>query len=182
VRLVLVRHGEAAAGWTDDLDPGLSDLGRRQAEEVAEHLATLGPVPILSSPMNRCRQTAAPLAERWGVTPTVDAAVGEIQAPDHDVATRGPWLATVMSQRWTDLPPDQQAWRAGVIERLLSLTEDTVVFTHFIAINAALGSATADGRVVNRRVANCSTTVLDSDGESLMLLEAPSEVERTEVL
>jgi hypothetical protein len=35
---------------------------------------------------------------------------------------------------------------------------------------------------VCRRIANCSTTVLDSDGDSLMLLEAPAEREQTEVL
>ena len=49
-------------------------------------------------------------------------------------------------------------------------------------INVALGSATADGRVVCRTVANCSTTILESDSESLVLVEPPAEVPRTEVL
>jgi hypothetical protein len=57
-----------------------------------------------------------------------------------------------------------------------------VIFTHFVAINVALGSASADGRVVCRTVANCSTTVLDSDGEFLTLVELPAEVSKTEVL
>jgi hypothetical protein len=30
-RLHLVRHGRAAAGWDTDPDPGLDDIGRRQA-------------------------------------------------------------------------------------------------------------------------------------------------------
>jgi len=34
-RLVLVRHGHAAGGWDDDLDPGLDDLGRAQFLGVA---------------------------------------------------------------------------------------------------------------------------------------------------
>lgn len=182
MRVVLVRHGEAAAGWGDDADPGLSDTGRQQARDVADRLVAGGPIPVLSSPLLRCRETAVPLAEKWGVTPTVTAGVGEIQAPDHDVATRGPWLREVLGQRWTDLPLAQQQWRDGVLACLLAQTEDCVIFTHFVAINVAIGAATADGRVVCRRIDNCSTTVLDSDGESLMLLESPVETTQTEVL
>jgi broad specificity phosphatase PhoE len=182
MKIVLVRHGEAAAGWGDALDPGLSEQGRRQAQQVADQLASLGPLSIATSPMLRCVETAAPLADRWGVAPEPDGRISEIKAPDHDPATRGAWLDEVLHQRWTELPADQRAWRDAVLAFLLSLEHDCVVFTHFVAINAAIGAATADGRVVSRRVANCSTTVLDSDGDSLMLLGAPAELEHTEVL
>jgi broad specificity phosphatase PhoE len=182
MRLVLVRHGEAAAGWADDADPGLSELGQQQARDIADRLVTLGPRPILTSPLLRCRETAALLADKWGVTPIVTERVGEIQAPDHDVATRGPWLREVLGQRWVDLPAGQRQWREDVLACLLEQPADCVVFTHFVAINVALGSATADGRVVCRTVANCSSTILDSDGASFTLVEAPAEVPRTEVL
>jgi len=33
--IFLVRHGEAAASWGESPDPGLSELGRRQAEVAA---------------------------------------------------------------------------------------------------------------------------------------------------
>ena len=49
-RLVLVRHGHASGGWDDDPDPGLDDLGRAQAEAMADLVAPLGPLPILVSP------------------------------------------------------------------------------------------------------------------------------------
>ena len=182
MKLVLVRHGEAAAGWGDDADPGLSELGQQQSRDVAERLVALGPLPILTSPLLRCRETAAPLAEKWGVTPIVTERVGEIQAPDHDVTTRGPWLREVLAKRWVDLPSDQQKWRHDVLACLLEQPADCVIFSHFVAINVALGSATADGRVVCRAVANCSTTVLDSDGEWLTLVELPAEVSQTQVL
>ena len=87
-----------------------------------------------------------------------------------------------MNQRWIDLPAEQQSWRDDVLACLLAQRDDCVIFTHFIAINVAIGAATADGRVLCRRVDNCSTTVLDSDGVSLMLVEAPVEAARTEVL
>jgi broad specificity phosphatase PhoE len=181
-RLILVRHGEAAAGWGDDLDPGLSDTGHAQARHVAESLKPLGPLPILTSPLRRCRETAATMAEQWDVVPAIDPDVGEIKAPDHDLATRGPWLASVLGSEWSEMPAAQQAWRDAVLACLLSLTEDTIVVTHFVAINVAIGAATVDDRVVCRRVGNCSTTMLESDGNSLMLVAVPAEPDKTEVL
>ena len=38
VEIILIRHGEAASSWGDDLDPGLSNLGKSQAEAVKENL------------------------------------------------------------------------------------------------------------------------------------------------
>jgi broad specificity phosphatase PhoE len=181
-RIVLVRHGDAAAGWGEDLDPGLSPLGHAQAGHVAASLKPLGPLPIVTSPMRRCRETAVPIAGQWSVAPIVDAAVGEIQAPGHDLATRGPWLTSVLGTSWPDMPADQQAWRDGVVRCLLALTEDCVVVTHFVAINVAIGLATVDDRVVCRRVGNCSTTMLESDGHALVLVAAPADAEMTEVL
>ena len=64
-RIHLVRHGRAAAGWDVDRDPGLDALGAQQAAAVAERLAPLGPLEILSSPLRRCRETAGPLAAAW---------------------------------------------------------------------------------------------------------------------
>lgn len=179
---MLIRHGDAAAGWGADLDPGLSELGQAQARHVALSLQPLGPLPVLTSPLRRCRETAMPLVEQWGVTPVVEPRVGEIEAPDHDLSTRGAWLAEILPQQWTDVAPELRAWRDHVLACLLSLTEDCVVVTHFVAINVAIGAATADGRIVCHRVGNCSTTMLESDGHSLMLVAAPAEPEKTEVL
>ena len=38
VEIILIRHGEAASSWGDDPDPGLSNLGKSQAEAVKENL------------------------------------------------------------------------------------------------------------------------------------------------
>lgn len=181
-RLVLVRHGEAAAGWGDDLDPGLSERGQAQARNAAASLEPLGPLPVLTSPLRRCRETAAPLAVQWDVTPVIEPRVGEIESPDHDLSTRGAWLAEILPKQWTDVDAELRAWRDNVVACLLSLTEDCVVVTHFVAINAAIGAATVDDRIVCRRVGNCSTTMLESYGRSLMLVAAPAEPEQTEVL
>ena len=67
----LVRHGRATGGWDADVDPGLDELGVAQAAALADLLGPLGDAAgrraLVTSPMRRCRETAAPLAARWGV-------------------------------------------------------------------------------------------------------------------
>jgi len=181
-RIVLIRHGEAAAGWGEDFDPGLSERGRGQAREMAASLEPLGPLCIVTSPLRRCRETAEPLAEQWNVAPAVEADIGEIKAPHHELRHRDRWLHTVLGKTWPELPAEQQAWRGAVLDRLLSCTDDCVLVTHFVAINAAIGAALRDDRVVCRRLGNCSMTTFDTDGRSLELVDVVGEAERTQVL
>ena len=174
----LVRHGRASAGWNTDPDPGVDDLGRSQAQAVAERLHPLGPLPILSSPLRRCQETAVPLAQAWGVVPVVDAAVAEIPSPDGvPIADRVEWLRTAMSGSWADLGPRYVEFRNGVAARLARLDEDTVIFSHFIAINAAIGAATDDDRLVVRSLDNCSVTVIDVVDGALQLVEGGHEAD-----
>ena len=64
--VLLVRHGLTAltgpvlAGWTPGVD--LDDNGRAQAEALAERLAPVPLDAIVTSPLDRCRQTAAAIA------------------------------------------------------------------------------------------------------------------------
>ena len=174
-RLVLVRHGQAAAGWGDATDPGLDEVGRAQAEAAAEALAPIGPLPIVVSPLRRTRETAAPLEARFGVPARVELAVGEIAWPGGDDADRVGWLVSVMASRWPELGAELAAWRRRVVDALLGLGEPTVVVTHFVAINVAVGEATGDDRVVCFSPANCSRTVLEVDDGRLRLVELGAE-------
>lgn len=65
--VVLVRHGQTPT--TGSVLPGrapglhLSDAGRAQAEKAAERVATMGGVAaVYASPLERTRETAAPIA------------------------------------------------------------------------------------------------------------------------
>jgi phosphohistidine phosphatase len=62
MRLVLVRHAEAAPGDPDELR-ALTDAGREQARRLGEQLRADGiePDAVLSSPLLRARETAAAL-------------------------------------------------------------------------------------------------------------------------
>jgi len=71
VRLILVRHAEAAAGDPDDLRP-LTPAGRDAARELAARLAPEAPEAVLSSPLLRARETAAAIAEAAGLEAQAD--------------------------------------------------------------------------------------------------------------
>lgn len=153
-----------------DLDPGLDGTGRAQAAALAASLGPAGPLPIVVSPLRRTRETAAPLEEQWGVVARVEPAVAEIPSPTDDLAARTAWLRTLMRGTWSDGAPELRGWCDDVVGALLALRSDTVVVTHFVAINVAVGRATGDGRAMCFRPDNCSQTVLEHDGERLSLV------------
>ncbi len=72
--LLLIRHGEndTIGKWLAGRTPGieLNQRGRDQAAELGERLGGLPIKAVYSSPLERTLQTAAPLAERLGVTVT----------------------------------------------------------------------------------------------------------------
>ena len=86
MELIFIRHGEPA--WSVDglsqPNPHLTVRGRNQAERTAERLAGsyLCPTEILVSPTIRSRETAEPIAEAIGISPTVVQDIEEIRMPD----------------------------------------------------------------------------------------------------
>jgi broad specificity phosphatase PhoE len=175
-RIWLVRHGRAAAGWDADLDPGLDEIGRRQAVEVLDRIGPLDGRAVLSSPLRRCQETAAPLSQRWGVVPVIEPAVAEIPSPDGvPMSGRVEWLRAAMQGTWSDLGPRYTAFRDGVVGALLGLPSDAIVFSHFVAINAVIGAATNDDRLVIRSLDNCSVTVVEVIDGQLHLVEGGHE-------
>lgn len=160
--VVLVRHGEAAAGWDGHADPGLSELGREQAARVADELGSPSARPLVVSPLRRTRETAIPIARRLGVAPVLEPLVGEVPAPaaHASLEARGPWLRTFMSGSWAGADTELRAWRDAFLGALLALPADAVMVTHFVAINVAVGAATGEDRVVSFRPGYCSRTTL----------------------
>lgn len=77
----LLRHGEVhnPEGILYGRSAGfhLSDLGRAMAERVAERIGDRDIVRVVSSPLERARETAAPLAARRGVEVVADERVIE---------------------------------------------------------------------------------------------------------
>ena len=101
-RLFFVRHGatdwndtKRAQGWAD-ID--LNDKGRRQAGQIAEHLASFDIDAVYSSDLKRSVSTASCIAERHGLDVEVDPDFREIDQGDwtgltvHEIARRWPQL------------------------------------------------------------------------------------------
>jgi len=172
--IYLVRHGEAAAGWGDHPDPGLSELGQKQAAAAADALMALGATSAISSPMLRCRETALPFEQRMGLVATVAPEVSEIVTPD-GIEDRVAWLRTLMAGEWQGGSHGFADWRYAMLDFVAGLPDQTVVFSHFVAINALVGMIEADPRVVVFRPGHCSVTQLVRASGALAVAEYGSE-------
>jgi broad specificity phosphatase PhoE len=174
-----VRHGRAAAGW-EQRDPGLDDVGRAQAQAMATAVTCRvpGPLPVLSSPLRRCRETAAALASAWGVDVRVEPRVAEMPSPEGvAIEARVAWIREAAERTWADLGPRYVAYREGVIECLIGQRSSGIVVSHFFAINAVIGVATGDERTKVRSLDNCSVTVVALDDGALTLVEGGREAD-----
>lgn len=181
-RVYMVRHGRAAAGWNVDPDPALDELGRSQALAVASRLSSLGPLPVMSSPLLRCQQTAFPLATAWSTDIVVEPKVGEIPSPEgYALEDRVEWLREAMAGTWSQVAERSGAHYAHYVDdlaaRVSSLQEDTVIFSHFVAINAVIGRATHNDAVMIASLDNCSVTTFDVTGGVLSLVEIGGEAD-----
>ncbi len=58
-----------------------------------------------------------------------------------------------------------------------ALAADTVVVSHFVAINAVIGACVGDDRVVIRSLDNASITVVDTAGGRLSLVAGGHEAD-----
>jgi len=151
-----VRHGESTWNverrFQGQLDPPLSELGLLQAQSLARRLAQESrPAAIVSSPLQRARNTAEIVGERCHVPVSVDQRLieichgpwqGELEA---DVARRWPALY----KQWHEMPdlarfPDGESL-SDVEARFLSFVEDALVLpspllvcTHDVLVRLAV--------------------------------------------
>lgn len=189
-RLYMIRHGRPSATWGEhaDPDPGLDEMGQRQARAAAETLKALPaserPTRVISSPLRRCRETAQPFADAIGVPVGIDERVGEIPSPSAlSQEERGPWLRNAFQSRWADVKGDidYDAWRGEVGACLAGLDANTAVFSHFVAINAAIACVTGEPVVLTFRPDHCSISVFEAEDGALTLVERGPEA-ATQVL
>ncbi len=153
VELLLIRHAlpvrrELAIGVAD---PELSEDGRAQAGHLAEYLAAEAPLDALyASPLQRARQTAAPLGARFGLEVVVEDAVAEWDQHSNEYvpieelkAADDPRWQALLRGEWTshDESPEQFAARVvGAIEAIVERHrgERVGVVCHGGVVNAYL--------------------------------------------
>ncbi|AZZ57200.1 histidine phosphatase family protein [Rathayibacter iranicus] len=143
MRLLLIRHGQTSSNVAGLLDtrvpgPGLTDLGRRQAEALPALLADEGIGALLVSTMRRTHETAAPLAATLRLEPMERADIREIAAGDlemrGDTASVDEYMSTVFR------------WAAGETSLRLAGGETGDEFA--ARFDAVVGEAEATGHAV----------------------------------
>ena len=169
--IFLVRHGTASATWEQHPDPGLSSLGHEEAHKLEPSLSPYldSSVRLLSSPLARARQTASPLALKLNQEVVITESISEVPSPV-DLINRKKWLQEFMKQTWQDQNDDVLAWRATAIRFVKSLSSPSVLFTHFLLINAIVGEIMKVDRTLYFWPENCSITHIRSNGITLELV------------
>lgn len=168
-RAYMIRHGRPNSTWSQssDDDPGLDSTGIAQAEAARDALLALAepfrPVSVISSPLRRCLETAAPFARALGVEVEIDPVFGEVPTPRHlDRAERPAWLRRAFAGRWGEIVGDldYEAWRTAIHDAL-SKRAGAAIFSHYVALNAAVSKASGDDRVLAFRPDHASITVFE---------------------
>jgi broad specificity phosphatase PhoE len=174
----LLRHGRTAANaqglLLGRLDPPLDDLGRGQAEAAAGGLKGTTIASVVASPLQRCRVTAALVAEALDVPVHVDERWIEMDygsldgtpVADLPAATWAAWRADL---DWA--PPGGESIAAlgarvrPACDELASTGEDVLVVTHVSPIKAAVAWAlgVADDIAWRMHVAPASITRIAAD-------------------
>ncbi len=110
--LVLLRHGETLLtpgrrlSGSGGSNPGLSPVGRRQAQAAADAVAHRGDIEaVVTSPMRRCRETAQAVAARLGLSVQIDRDLRE--------ADFGAWDGLTFAEIRARYPDDLEACSAS---------------------------------------------------------------------
>ncbi|MFS4506863.1 histidine phosphatase family protein [Clavibacter sp. Sh2141] len=170
--VILVRHGRTTANATGILagrTPGvdLDDIGREQADRTAERLAAVPLAAVVSSPLQRCWETAQRILERQPGKPTqpIEADITECDYGD--------WQGRPLSELATeDLWKTVQAHPSAVVfpggESMAGMQARAVaaIRRHDAAIEAEHGPgavwvAVSHGDVIKSILADALGTHLD---------------------
>jgi broad specificity phosphatase PhoE len=180
--LYLVRHAKPAATWGEAVDPGLDALGAEQAARRAEDLnSRLAKLPVYTSPLRRCVETSQPLTSLWRSDASILNEVAEIPSPPVGPTERRAWLDSITRGTWSEVQaksppgsPDFLAWRKTLLAALQKLP-DSVVYTHYIAINVAVGAAQGHDRMLSFQPGHASVTVLELENGKITVRELGAE-------
>lgn len=172
--MILVRHGRTTLNATGrlrgHLDPPLDEAGIADVAQLAKRLAPLladhRPHRILSSPLRRATQTAQAIADRAGLTVTVDD-----RLLDRNYGGWNGELTAEVVKRWgsIDAAPGVES-RADVYARVQGLLTEhvtdapLVLVTHDANLHALLGQL--DPSLANTPVDPGSWSLIGQSGQS----------------
>jgi ribonuclease H / adenosylcobalamin/alpha-ribazole phosphatase len=138
-RLLLLRHGQTELSvqrrYSGRGNPPLTALGRQQADAAASYLGARGGVAaVISSPLQRCQETAAAAAKRLGLDVAVDDDLIETdfgawdgltfsEAADRDPELHRQWLRDTSTE-----PPDGESF--DHVNQRVARARDRIIAEH----------------------------------------------------
>jgi 2,3-bisphosphoglycerate-dependent phosphoglycerate mutase len=155
VELLLIRHAEPVRIQSGEMhgpaDPELTERGVEQAGRLATWLTAEGVDAIVSSPLRRAWETAAPLGAAVGIAPTVVDGISEYDAHSDEyipieelrALKDERWQATIEG-RWSDVggmdPLEFQAQVVPAVDELIVRHpgQKVAAFSHGGVINVFL--------------------------------------------
>lgn len=199
--LFLIRHGDAIPAADEIIPSGiydnlpLSSIGRTQAQALAERLKEKHIDALYSSPLLRCRQTAAPLVEYLHLTPTIVEGIKEIRLgsptaiPTFQEGDDLAELTRALQERqaeiirrvaitgtWDTIPDTEpsRAFRTRVVEGIDAIAREhsgqrVLVFAHGGVINAYAAEVLGLERDFFFPCANTSITIVHVNGNQRVL-------------
>ncbi|NIH86815.1 histidine phosphatase family protein [Amycolatopsis granulosa] len=189
-RLLLVRHGEtewhAENRYAGTSEVGLTERGRRQAEQLAAYLAASGEriSALYRSPQGRARVTAEPSARALGLEPVVLDELREVHfgiaegrvLSELDPQVVAAFRADPVVGAFPGAEPTEDAARRGAAAlRAIAARENgrVLVVAHNTLIRLTLcellGIPVRDYRRVFPRVENAALTEIGIDGDATSL-------------
>jgi len=177
--IYLIRHGEAAQAWDVAPDPILSKNGQRQARELADaYLPLLNSTDfqLITSPLARAQETARPFQKGLHFDPIINTNFAEIPSPNISLANRRNWLKDLFTKKITELEQPQLTWRNNIISGIQSLEKPTLIFSHFMTINAIVGWIRGNEQVVSYYPNYCSITQIEKVGNEFFIRSLGKEL------
>jgi len=146
--IILVRHGEASAGWSAHPDPGLSELGFKQAAGAGKSLIKeISCYQLVSSPKKRAIETMEMMIEKERYTFQLDSRFIEIPSENVHADEKRDWLIKIFTTPIKELPEAVKEWRSNLIGWLKEIEGNFIVTTHFMVINALISYITSNNKI-----------------------------------
>ncbi|MEK9650305.1 MAG: histidine phosphatase family protein [Gammaproteobacteria bacterium] len=175
INIYIVRHGEASISWGGPSDPGLSPEGKSQAKKVASKLAKLNSdrLQIISSPRKRAIETAESLGNILKKPIKIKLEFNEI--PSHKAKQKSLWLKRVAITPPLRLPNYLILWQKEILQNLLTLEQDTIIFSHFMVMNAIYAKLHKTRQLVSIQPAYTSQMHLIKKNNDLIFISLSNE-------
>ena len=150
IEVIFIRHAEASSSWGDHHDPGLSDTGIAQSKKLINRpeLKQLDHYSFISSP-KYIRDRAK---SKYKKGSECEICGSENQLDFHRFYSLAPllqeWLKKILQMNKNDLPENITKWKENIISKTITFSEDSVIFTHFMVINALLSELNSETKLL----------------------------------